>query len=374
MKPPVLGLLIVAVFFSVAAGGVAMGDDSSIQGMGGNLTMMRPPHPTISMLNEVVRIDHLPAGHVNAVFTFRNEGAACTATIGFPAYAGGDGSNTNLANFRSWVDGRPIAVRRVAGKSSNDDEGSTGWYIKRVHFEKGQTHIITDDYDGGLGESNGVRMFFYVLATGASWHRPIGHGIIIIDASGITRWGRPTLSPNRFAWQGSTATWQFRNLRPNQHDDVRIEWVTCFTDITVNGHKLEECGGLGENLFSQRRGREIWLPADLAADWLGAKMTRLTKGNYRITLGSRWVDFRTWSTELTPSAGRKVRLPYAVDIETVPRNSEAAKIVDGYGGSDGGYHMIGLVGLIRALGGDAHFDKDNISLIATLPRSEPPKN
>jgi hypothetical protein len=227
IKPFLRYALLLMGIFLAAFCRAAVADDAAMSGEGGTMELMSPEHPSISMVSEVVRIDHLPYGHVHAHFVFQNTGPACTVQMGFPGSSGGDGPESpRLSHFRSWVDGQPVPVAFRNGPVDSDVAHSvTCWYIKSVHFGPNETRTVDDEYvDGGGSGANDERMYGYVLMTGASWHGPIEAGTIIVDAAGLRGLGRPTILPTHFVRHGETYTWHFRKLKPTPEDDVTIYW------------------------------------------------------------------------------------------------------------------------------------------------------
>ena len=81
--------------------GIARADDSYVSGVSGTIVQMDPPNPQVSMVSEVVRIDHLPEGRVDARFVFKNLGGPTNVLVGFPAICRGERVYEGLKNFRS---------------------------------------------------------------------------------------------------------------------------------------------------------------------------------------------------------------------------------------------------------------------------------
>jgi hypothetical protein len=345
----------------------ASADDGAMEGEGGSLHLMSAGHPSVTMANEVVRIDGLPKGHVRARFVFKNHGPACDVKMGFPDQSWGDGhAGGGFEGFRSWVDGREVRTQFVEG-TNPDPSQALDWWVKRVHFNRGQTRVVEDEYFGGGGyDSSGNQFIMYELDTGDSWKGPIGRGRIVVDVSGLP-YGAPQM-PDNFVRHGSTFVWRFTNLHPDRADNVDIVWKPCYADVTVNGTRVRADDQMG--WFAQRRGPEVWLPTKLAASWLGGELKEVSRGRYRIIRANRWVDFRTWSNQLTSSSGAKIVMPYRVTIDGSSGLPEDARPrAEGQQ-----YHTIGLLSLVRALGGEAHFDPSGISLIVTLPKSSDTAN
>jgi hypothetical protein len=148
-------------------------------------------HPSIRMVEEVI---HLRIGKgrmtANCLFTFKNEGNACTARIGFPDHDSDPyldpktGIRSIYTYFRSYVDGKRVQTKLVdAGKDY-------GWQVKHVPFGKGQVRKVRNVYEVGLGQLSleGVAprppmtwQAEYVVTTGRSWKGTIGSTKVIVD-------------------------------------------------------------------------------------------------------------------------------------------------------------------------------------------------
>jgi len=95
--------------------------------------------------------------------------------------------------------------------------------VKKVHFAKGQTHIIEDTYVGQLGyDSSGYNSFTYVLRTGASWKNPIGSIRVICDVSGLNHANLNFIDLKPARRVGNNVEWYFSNLRPTH--DIYLYW------------------------------------------------------------------------------------------------------------------------------------------------------
>ena len=124
-----------------------LGDETSLTGVGGAVEILRH-HPTIRMVAERVTITDPTSPYVVAWFVFRNDGPATDALIGFPETgyqrAPGKPESPGLANFKSFIDGKPITVTRRMShqKPPADTDGDyVAFYLKRVHFEPHQTRV-----------------------------------------------------------------------------------------------------------------------------------------------------------------------------------------------------------------------------------------
>lgn len=349
---PLLGMLclVLAIPLPVHA------DDGAMFGVGGSLALMKG-HPSIRMVSEEVRIA-LPSTEVEAKFILRNEGPATWVTIGFPESGGGtdytpDGSS-HLQDFHSTVDGERVRVSRISG--GKEESGYSYWWVKRVHFSKGQTRTIVNRYTGGEGyDSTGSHHFSYVLKTGASWRGPIGHARIICDISGLKDLHFTSASPDGYRRSGDQLIWDLRNFEPEE--DVSVSWFPGYLRVRVNGTSVLKEGQSPISSFGrmpEKRGQELWTAARPSAGWLGAKLRFPTRSQQtlRFSLGERWAEVTAGSAWMATDRG-PVRLPAPV------RNQW-------------GTIMLPLTSLARALGGQASFDKAGFYQLRTpgTPRFE----
>jgi hypothetical protein len=182
-------------------------------------------HPTIRMVSEVVHIkverDSMTA---DCLFTFKNEGAACSARIGFPDYDSDDYEDPKpksiFSSFRSYVDGKPVKTSLAVGESFKN------WQVKSVSFAKGQTRKVRNVYKVDLGQltigggESSVPMTWqatYVVETGRSWKGTIGSSKVIFDFAGaeavkspikLAKWNQEDSDSDKF-WKShlSTVMW-----------------------------------------------------------------------------------------------------------------------------------------------------------------------
>jgi hypothetical protein len=338
--------------------------------------------PSVTMVREDVHITGVGADpKVTARFVFHNTAAKAVNTlIGFPELlSGGDAESpseqTTLQNFRSWVDGKPIALKYDKQASGSTEDGYQAFWVKTVHFDAGQTHIVTDSYTGGGGNYvMGEQWFIYVLKTGASWKGPIGEAVVTCDVGNLSTFAPVVISPGGYSRKGDTVTWDLKNIKPAH--DINISWFPAFTQVLVNGKPVivPESGASADEysqkpfllpgyvmwdtqnwgyVYSQRRGSDVWLAAKTAAAWLGGKLAVEQAGRVdRIERGGRWVQITVGSRELTTSDGRHITMPEPAQYRT--------KIV-WMGSPQPGraYTMVSLPAVAQALGGTVAFDTGN---------------
>lgn len=334
-----------AAVMLLAVAAAARGDDAALVASGGALKLMHG-HPAIRMLSEEVHIA-LPDGKVEATFIFRNDGPATTVLIGFPEQ-GKDvmpKARTHLVNFRSWVDGKPVATKQV-GRTEGDDADYTAWWVKQVPFSRGQTHTIVNRYEGGwLDTSYGCSGFQYILKTGASWHGPIGRARITVDLGSVARCWPVRFQPASGRRTGSRISWDLRNFAPKH--DVFIFWFNGFAGVTVNGHPAERLINMDEHdagwTFPSWNGDEglppvhstgdVWLSASTAARWLDAKLAVVSPNRaVRLSRGVRWVEATVGSSKLHTERG-DVELPDSVHVRADHLRLPLAAVARALGGS-----------------------------------------
>ena len=199
--------------------------------------------------------------YVNCKFVFKNTGPACNARIGFPDQGDADGADdtnpgpyTVLDHFRSWVDGRRVSTKLIAGPA---DLNPLSWHVKTVHFAAHQTRVIRDSYSQKLGggttsspyRSLNVSSIWdvaYEMDTGASWLGKIGSAIVRVEMPFAVKKSRPFpgrgnpyeykrwswLGPRQVMYQGfSRAVSHGRalefsktNFKPSEDSDVHVYW------------------------------------------------------------------------------------------------------------------------------------------------------
>lgn len=122
-------------------------------------------------------------------FTFRNEGAATSARIGFPDVFGNaeasDEPRSVYKSFASYVDGKRVPTKFVTTSNPNN------WQVKTVRFGKGQTRKVRNTYRVNLGLytlSGSIRgheqmrnIAEYIVSTGRSWKGNIGSTKVIFE-------------------------------------------------------------------------------------------------------------------------------------------------------------------------------------------------
>ena len=207
-------------------------------------------HQSIQMVSEDIRIRlGEEDAAVEVLFTFRNHGKATSVTMGFPE-EGYAGPPKSILGFKSWVDGRPVKVRRRKLNVGRDldyepDDWKAVW-LKEVPFSAGQIRQVKVKYTGMYGgDVTGRQSLNYILRTGASWRGPIQNCRVTVDWTRAGLHGRPELSMGGVVpkWRSpsrTSATATIRNLRPQA--DLTITMIPGFWRFTVNGQPVPSSG------------------------------------------------------------------------------------------------------------------------------------
>lgn len=164
---------------------------------------------------------------VTCLFTFTNTGPATEVLMGFPQAQPIEGGVTELFDFRAFVDEEevPVTFRQNGQPQGGWDYPIAGWHTFTVPFADGQTRIVRNTYHGRLTwESNGGRLFEYILHTGSTWHGPIGEADIVVHWQNERYVAPETLSasPPGYARGQRDLHWHFTDLEPTREDDIRV--------------------------------------------------------------------------------------------------------------------------------------------------------
>jgi Tol biopolymer transport system component len=348
-------------------------DGSGNTGAGGGV-FLQQKHRTVRMVSEEVHIQ-LPQCRVRTRFLFKNEGPATTVLMIFPENGYLNTATeeferevrpryTHFKYFRAFVDGKPVRVRRIVRYNPSDPEGDPSyyeyWWAKWVHFARGQTRVVVNRYQGGLGWGGlgfPERTFRYILGTGASWKGRIERARIVCDVRGIRDGGPVWIEPAGYRRRGDRIAWEFRAFTPKRDQDLSVAWVKGFVNVRVNGQPVYDRSGWKWEwgpIAARREGREVWLPLRAAADWLGARlMVVKPERGARLTRGDRWAEVLLGSPTIATASGRR----------SMPGPARADP--SGSGAAERG--MVAFRPLVKALGGTASFDHTGRLLVRMPP-------
>ncbi len=227
----------------LAANTAARADDGAMVTVGGNVELMNE-HPQIEMVSEFVHAWIAEnSARVECIFFLHNTGDSTTALIGFPDTGGGSDVNPEQPerynSFSSFVDGHPVTVWFEPDTSEHGEEQYAAWYLKRVHFGRGQTRCVRDVYVGQLGSSVGDHGWFsYSLDTGGSWLGKIGTADLVFtfeggwseftDGSNVKPWSAYQMDSNvkPTSRSGNEWRWHLANFKPTRDwlSEVTVSW------------------------------------------------------------------------------------------------------------------------------------------------------
>ena len=342
---------------ALALASVCAANDGAITGVGGTPKLMRD-HPSVRLVSEEVRI-RLPEGKVEAKFIFRNDGPATDVVMGFPESGGGDISvpkRSAFDYFESYVDGQRVKVARVGPKGNIGSGDYRIWWVKRVHFNKGQQRVVVNRYQGGVGGGASGVWFEYILATGASWKGRIGSARVICNVRGLKDCTLHIMEPSGYRIVGSQLVWEFHDFEPDGNTpNITVGWWSGFWDIVMNGNHVltrdlrnsDYC----PDVLPRKKGNDVVLQINTAAVVLGAEMeVKQEKPPFRVRLtrGTHWVELQQGSKQAETSKGR-ITLPQTVQTQK--------------------RHMIvQLRPLVSALGGEMKSDTKKGKFMVSLPK------
>ena len=160
-----------------SAGNVSGVGDSYQLGQDEDIAMTAE-HVLITMYDDFYTVD--------AKFWLKNEGESKTIAIGFPEHAG------ELEDFCSFVNGKKVEIAKYADNEAESElDWGASWYVKQVHFQKGQTNITEIKYKSSRYGIVNCGLYFgidgslpYIYGTGKSWKGSIGK--ITVDIKNLS--------------------------------------------------------------------------------------------------------------------------------------------------------------------------------------------
>ncbi|MHB9146319.1 MAG: hypothetical protein ACYC5Y_13410 [Symbiobacteriia bacterium] len=224
-------LAVLVTIATLAAGATPARADDAVLGRSGE-TVVPLTDQEIRMADEtvVLTLDEMRT-LADLTFTFTNDGPARTILMGFPVGKRSDmqdeadlGNDLELHDFKAWVDGAPVEVKRETGGPSPGGSGSeyAAWITWPVSFAAGETRVVRNTYWGSDSAwSNGDVRVGYILKTGAAWKGPIGHAVIRVRPNFL-----PVdpfrVYPTDYRWDGNDLVWEWRNFEPRA--DIEVAW------------------------------------------------------------------------------------------------------------------------------------------------------
>lgn len=285
-------LSVLLLFLSVAA----CANDGAITGVGGTITPMQG-HPSVRLVREKVDVRiGWESAKVRCEFVFKNEGPATTVKMGFPEEATGVDvgpiRSSDLKNFSSWVDGKPVKTTFVPTRPGPASPGETyrAWHVKNVSFKADQTRVVVDEYTSPLGQdSMGGRSFSYILMTGKSWKGKIGEAVVNLDASDVASFYEPQFSDalEGHVNKGGMIVWTAEDFEPSANVGLDLRpWGIWLGDPAESVHlQVDDPRLFGEQgvVMAMVRGLE-WIEGCHVAWDEAASECAVTYGNRSLSM------------------------------------------------------------------------------------------
>jgi hypothetical protein len=183
----------------------------------------------VVMVSEDITVQ-VEKGEVECIFLFENTGSAKKVTMGFPGKLEpvnelSLGENLSLHDFKTYIDGKSVPVKREkgiqpTGKEMSDSHYSE-WFTFTVPFEANEKKVVRNTYKVQFTyDSIGDVFAGYILETGAYWKDPIGYARVTFDMGQIKPYQIQSLRPGRFTFKGSRLIWERSNFEPAYNLEV----------------------------------------------------------------------------------------------------------------------------------------------------------
>lgn len=267
----------------------ARANDAAATGAGGRWRMMSGEHRFIQMKSERVRmVQGTRWWTVTADFVFQNHGPRTIVTMGFPEGASSESvgekqwrAHSSFGAFASWVDEKPVRVRRVVTRGGSDDLNAL--WTKQVLFGRGQTrHVRVRYLSGGGGDSNGGSFVSYDF-TGGNWRGRVEKSVLSIEftQSGDYYVNKPFALPEetrshlpRFEHHGRNLVYTWRRWQAQENFQVNYS-QTVFGALHDAGFGLPgAAAGIPHEIVSipPRANQLLYSPISLAAFWRNGEL------------------------------------------------------------------------------------------------------
>jgi hypothetical protein len=232
-------LICLCILLSAAA----KANDAFLGSRGGNVFPIFR-NESIRMVREEIRISmRKDSCTVNCRFWFKNLGSRKeNVYMGFPDYFENIAQNSDpLRHFTCAINGAKTDVekRKQTNEVENvpDLKSYEKWYCWNVDFKPGETVLIENNYNGGLGGSAaGTCSFSYLIGTAQTWAGTIANGKVIFDYSKIaskafvdtTFYSDNTLPKglDRTIYNDSTV-FSYNNYLPKWNESLSVDLI-CF--------------------------------------------------------------------------------------------------------------------------------------------------
>ena len=228
-------------------------------------------------------------------------------------------------------------------RSTPADEGEyQALHVKEVHFAKGETRIVTDEYSAPLGySSDGSSFFSYVLRTGRNWKGTIGEAKRSVDVSALPYMRiRPFLPVS--ARRDRKLIWVFRDFEPKE--DIKVNLLPRWP--RVNGQTLVT------SAYHVKDGVPM-SSVELIETVKGVQMKHSRKpGSCTVTYAGHRVTMTSGSKQAYLNGSKSIDLP------TAPFLIEGDRFV------------VPIAAVVEALGGTAVYNKDRATLDLRLGKNK----
>ena len=230
---------------------------------------------SITMVDEDVQVTIGEDGSTAAVdchFTFKNAGEARDVLMGFPAIGPGYEDKESAPesfrkqfdaliaqDFKSYVDGSPVAVQEARGINPIGYPSGRmpyySWYTFSVPFTTGETIEVRNTYQVQFSQGNAGFFAGYVLQTGKYWKGPIGHAKITFKMGDIQPYQLGSLYPNCYRFQGNDLVFERSNFKPDF--DLRIDYYLDQSNLPQDYMKqfkklMANISGMGQSELLQK--------------------------------------------------------------------------------------------------------------------------
>lgn len=208
----------------------AQADDASLGRRGETVRVLH--NDQVAMVEETVTLTLVGVYRtkVDATFVFRNDGPAKTVLMGFPEGLPDPqrdhfGDDLGLHDFKTWIDGRPIPVKREKGWPGGQDDGSASqypyWWTWELPFAARETRVVRNSYwVKNHYWSNGTVLTGYILETGASWKGAVGRVKVALDLGPVLPFQLEQVKPAGYRFEDGKLVWEWSGLEPKQNIEV----------------------------------------------------------------------------------------------------------------------------------------------------------
>jgi len=226
--------LFVISFVMFLVSSPARADDASLGRKG---EAVRPVNDSqVEMVSEEVVVTvSTDRSRVDCRFTFKNTGPSTTVLMGFPESKPlpdreGFGDNTALHDFRTFIDGGHVSVKKEKGDSQEDKKADQPgnhpyWWTWEVPFGAGETREVRNTYRvNNHYWSNGQVLAGYILSTGSYWKGPIGKVRVVFRFEDVLPHEMVRIFPGTHRFEGNDLVWEWTDLEPR--GDIEIIFNT----------------------------------------------------------------------------------------------------------------------------------------------------